>query len=147
MPSTPVQMPHCCTINQQPLINILTNWGSQCHFFGEESHSKPEFPEGYCIYTLMDVFEGTNKPLKKQVCRDVHGPRVCHTQWSTSERGKQIFYFNAYMWNPEKWYWWTYLQIRNRHTDTENKIPSRERREVGGIERLGLTHMHYWHYI
>ena len=31
-----------------------------------------------------------------------------------SEGEKQISYINTYMWNPEKWYRWTYLQGRNR---------------------------------
>ena len=48
-------------------------------------------------------------------------PRNCHTEWSKSEREKQISYINAYMWNLEKWYWWSYLQSRNRDTDVENK--------------------------
>ena len=40
---------------------------------------------------------------------------------SKSEKEKQILYINAYMWNLEKWYRWTYLQSRNRDTDVENK--------------------------
>ena len=39
------------------------------------------------------------------ICRDADGPRDCHTEWSKSEREKQISYIsymNAYMWNPEK---------------------------------------------
>ena len=43
-----------------------------------------------------------------------------HTEWSKSEREKQILYINAYMWNLEKWHWWTYLQGRNKDTDVEN---------------------------
>ena len=35
---------------------------------------------------------------------DVDGPRVCHTEWSKSEREKQISYINTFMWNIEKWY-------------------------------------------
>ena len=46
---------------------------------------------------------------------DVDGPRDCHTEWSKSEREKQILYNIAYMWNIEKWYRWTYLQNRKRH--------------------------------
>ena len=38
-----------------------------------------------------------------------------------SERENQILYINAYMWNLEKWYRWTYLHDRNRDTDTENR--------------------------
>ena len=55
------------------------------------------------------------------ICSEVDGPRVCHTQWSKSEREKQILYINAYMWNLEKWYRWTGLQGRNWDTDVENK--------------------------
>ena len=53
------------------------------------------------------------------ICRDVDGPRVCHTQWSKSEREKQILYNIIYMWNPQKWYRWTYLQSRNRDRHRE----------------------------
>ena len=28
----------------------------------------------------------------------------CHTEWSKSEREKQISYINTYIWNLEKWY-------------------------------------------
>ena len=38
------------------------------------------------------------------ICRDVDGPRDCHTERRKSEREKQILYINAYMWNLEKWY-------------------------------------------
>ena len=41
---------------------------------------------------------------------------------SKSEREKQMSsYINAYLWNLEKWYRWTYLQSRDRDTVTENK--------------------------
>ena len=64
-------------------------------------------------------------PIKKQwnwvICRDMDGPRDFSTEWSKSEREKQISYINAYMWNLEKWYRWTSLQGRNRDTDVENK--------------------------
>ena len=47
------------------------------------------------------------------ICRDVDGPRDCHTESRKSEKEKQIFHNMAYMWNLEKWYRWTYLQSRN----------------------------------
>ena len=37
---------------------------------------------------------------------EVHKKRS-HTEWSKSERKRQIPYINAYIWNLEKWYWWT----------------------------------------
>ena len=33
------------------------------------------------------------------ICRDVDGPRNCHSEGSKSEREKQILHMNAYMWN------------------------------------------------
>ena len=55
------------------------------------------------------------------ICRDVDGSRDSHTEWSKSEREKQILYINAYMWNLEKWYRWSGLQGRNRDTAIESK--------------------------
>ena len=55
------------------------------------------------------------------ICRHINGTRNGHIKWSKSEREKQISYINAYMWNLEKWYRWTYLQSRTRDTDVENQ--------------------------
>ena len=58
------------------------------------------------IYT-----QGNYSAIKKEwdcaICRDVDGPRDCHTEWHKSEREKKFSYINAYIWNPEKWYRWT----------------------------------------
>ena len=48
--------------------------------------------------------------------------RACYTERNKSEREKQILYIDAYTWNLEKWYWWTYLQGRNRDADVENGL-------------------------
>ena len=86
--------------------------------------------------------------MKLVICGDVDGSRVYHTEWSKSEREKQISSINAYMWNLEKWYRWSYLQGRNRDPDAENKcMDTKGEEEVGGIGRLGLTYTHYWHYV
>ena len=44
---------------------------------------------------------------------------ACYIEWSKSEREKQTSYINTYIWNLEKWYWWTYLPGRNWHADVE----------------------------
>ena len=67
------------------------------------------------------------------ICRDVDGPKVCHTEWSKSEREKQISCINAYMWNLEKWYRWTGLQGRNIDTDVENKPMDTKGGKGGGM--------------
>ena len=46
--------------------------------------------------------------------------KLHHTEWSKSEREKQILYINTYKWNLEKWYRWTYFQGRTRDTGVEN---------------------------
>ena len=74
---------------------------------------------------VVHIYNGILLSHRKEwswvICRDMDGPRECHTEWSKSEREKQISYNNAYMWNLEKWHRWSYLQSRNRDTDIENK--------------------------
>ena len=45
--------------------------------------------------------------------------RACYTK---SGREKQIAYIKAYIWDLEKWYWWTYLQGKNGDSDIENRL-------------------------
>ena len=47
---------------------------------------------------------------------------ACYTEWSKSEREKQVSYMNAYVWNLEKWCWWTHLHRRNGDTGVENTL-------------------------
>ena len=71
---------------------------------------------------------------------------ACHAEWSKAERGKQISCINTYIWNLGKWYWWTYLQGRNRGTDVENGLVDTVGEQT---ERTALTYTHthiYTHY-
>ena len=56
------------------------------------------------------------------ICSDVDEPLICHMEWSKLEREKQILYINAYVWNLDKWNWWTYSQSRNRDAGIENGL-------------------------
>ena len=73
---------------------------------------------------MINIYSGILLSHRKEqnwvICRDVDGPRDCHTEWSKSEREKEMSYINTYMWNLEKWYRWTYSQGRNRDVDVEN---------------------------
>ena len=57
---------------------------------------------------MAPVYNGPLSSHEKKpscvICRDVDGPKVCQTEWSKSEREKQISYINMYIWNLEKWY-------------------------------------------
>ena len=64
------------------------------------------------------------------------GPRDYQTEWSKSEREKQIPYINAYVCDIWKnWYRWSYLQNRNRDRDTdiENKVVGTKVGSGGGM--------------
>ena len=62
---------------------------------------------------------------------------------STSERAKQMLYIDAYVWNLEKQYRWTYLQSRNRDIDIENKhMDTKGEGWEGWIGRWGLSYIY-----
>ena len=62
-------------------------------------------------YTHTMEYYSSIKRNKFRSFLDVDGPRVCHTVWSKSEREKQISYINAYVWNLEKWYVISHVQL------------------------------------
>ena len=53
---------------------------------------------------------------------EVNEPRTYYTEWSKSESKKQILHINTYIWNLERWYWWTYLKGSNGDADIENRL-------------------------
>ena len=52
---------------------------------------------------VVHIYNGISLSHKKEqfwvIHSDVDGPGDCHTEWSKSEREKQILYINACMWN------------------------------------------------
>ena len=74
-----------------------------------------------CVYIHTQwILLSHKKEQNCAICRYVDEPIDCHSEWSKSEREKQISYGFTYMWNLEKWYRRTYLQSRNWDTDIEN---------------------------
>ena len=53
------------------------------------------------LYT-MEYYSVIKKTQNWVICSEVDGPRVCHTEWSKSEREKQILYADTYIWNLKK---------------------------------------------
>ena len=55
---------------------------------------------------MAHIYNGILLSHKKKqnwvICSEVDGPRVCHTEWSKSEREKQKPYANTYIWNLKK---------------------------------------------
>ena len=52
-------------------------------------------------------------------------------QSEVSQKEKQISYINVYLWNIERWYWWTYLQGSNGDKDIENRLMNMSKGEEG----------------
>ena len=73
---------------------------------------------------VIHIHNGILLSHKKEHMRvssnEVDEPRACYTEWSESE--KQILYINAWIWNLEKWYRWTFLQGRKRDADKEQNL-------------------------
>ena len=53
---------------------------------------------------------------------EVDEPRAYYTEWNKSERERQILYINAYIWNLEIWYQWSYMQGSKGDTDIKNRL-------------------------
>ena len=58
----------------------------------------------------MEYYSAIKKECIWVSSNEVDEPRAYYTEWSKSEREKQILFTNAYIWNLERWYWWSYLQ-------------------------------------
>ena len=59
---------------------------------------------------------------------EVDEPRAYYTEWSKSERERQILYINACIWKLERWYWRSYIQDSKEDTGVKNRLSD----SVGG---------------
>ena len=84
---------------------------------------------------VVHIYNGTLLSHKKECIwvssNKVHKRRAYYIEWSKSERGKEMFYINAYMWNLAGWYWWTYLQSSSGDADMENRLWTQWGKEKG----------------
>ena len=79
----------------------------------------------------MEYSSAIEKEWNNSICSNMDGPTDYHTQWSKSDRERQIPYDTIHMWNLKKWYKWTYLWNRNRLRDTENKFMATKGKKWG----------------
>ena len=62
-------------------------------------------------------------------------------QTEVSQKEKQMSHINAYIWNLERWFWWTYLQGNHGGADTENRLRDRGGGQEGGSGMNGESDM------
>ena len=107
------------------------------------NHNGKEYEKEYIyLYLYLSIYlsERTLLSHKKEwnnaIYSNMDGPRDDHTKWSQSERETNTIGYYSYV-ELKKWYTWTYLQNRNRLTDTENKLMvTKEERVVR--DKLGV---------
>ena len=58
---------------------------------------------------VVHFYKGIIHTHKNVSSSEVDETRACYIEWSKSEIEKLVLYINSYLWNLEKWYWWTYL--------------------------------------
>ena len=51
---------------------------------------------------------------------EVDEPRAYYTEWSQKEKNK--YHTDTYIWNLKRWDWWNYLQGSSGDTDIENRL-------------------------
>ena len=73
------------------------------------------------VHIQLNITQPEKKKNETVICRDVDGNRAYYAEWGMSEREKYISYINAYIWNLERWYWWTYMQGNNGDADIGNR--------------------------
>ena len=105
--------------SQEMHAQFLTVWRGIIEQRKSKTQEKPL--NWWMVALEFKVTDSCHSPSSKSFVFSVDGSRDCHTEWRKSEREKQISYIYAYIWNLEKWYRWTDLQVRNRDTDVEDK--------------------------
>ena len=67
----------------------------------------------------------------------MEGPRDDHIKWNRPDKDKYLMIL-LICGIQNKWYKWTYIQSRNRHTDIENKLILTKGERNGVRDKLGV---------
>ena len=93
---TIIQKQSCTTMFIAALFTIARTWKQPKYPSTDEWIKKMRH-----IYSI-EYYSAIKKTQNWVICSEVDGPRICHTEWSKSEREKQIPYANTYIWNLKK---------------------------------------------
>ena len=75
---------------------------------------------------MMEHYSAIEKEQDWFICRDVDGPRDCHTEGSKLKREKQILYINAYMWTEKIGIDYLFTKQKQRHRCREKCMDTKE---------------------
>ena len=90
------------------------------------------------VHIYNGILLNHKKEWNSAICSNMDGSRDCHSEWSKSDRERQISHDITHMWNLIlKRYKWTYLQNRIRLTNIENKLMVTKGETWGGRNKSG----------
>ena len=78
----------------------------------------------FSLYKKECIWVSSNK---------VDEPRAYYTEWSKSERERQILHINAYIWNLERWYQWSYINGSKGDPDVKKRLLDSVGKGEGGM--------------
>ena len=79
------------------------------------------------IYIYNGILLSHKKEWNNAICSNMDGPRDCHTEWSKSDRERQISYDITYMWNLKK--------MVQMNLVIKQKLSHRCRKQTNGYQR------------
>ena len=85
----------------------------------------PELPPTLSLWVLPEWVLVSSK--------EGGGPGADYTEWSKSERKRQILKIKAHIWNLERWYQWSYMQGSRGDTDVKNRLLDSAGKGEGGM--------------
>ena len=94
---------------------------------------QPRCPRQMNGYRNCGTYVQWNITAIKENTFEVDEPRAYCTEWTKSERERQILYINACVQNLEEWYWWACFLDRKGVPDIENRLWTQQ--EKGRVRR------------
>ena len=82
---------------RKPHLNPFPEWSQQLR--------RERIKNAFVIKKMVHIYDGillSQKETNNAICSDMNGPRDDHTEWSKSDRERQISYDIAYLWNLKK---------------------------------------------
>ena len=110
-------------------------WGHRWTWTGRDTSEIPPPPVPMAEEGLFAPCPSVRQMLHaiKSCSNEVDEPAAYYTEWSKSGRQRQILYINAYIWNLERWNWWSYMQGSEGDTAVNNRLLASVGEGEGGM--------------